>query len=429
MALEPAMRKMSWQRQGLLLALALFAILLGFPFTSNASLSLKADEMCVPVIEACGCMTVPCKGGCCGGLNMHLCACWDTPPGGKVTGICVHNLDCKGTGTEKGGLGDAKSMMDILKSIMDALKKKGGGGGGDSGQFGTTTCTSYYQVSLPSSDPCAYYVPPVSNTLFDGSASGTDSSASTELLNALNSGIDSAFGVGSPIGIIPNANVTSTPEVTSGQSLSEQAVDVGRGQSPEGAYGDIVTTDTGGTIYASSRDVESNVEVSGFFGADTFLGQIQSAVANMCQARPWAGALISRLIPETFFDGLCSWRGYQVGTPAPPTPLSPTPLAEPKGKKATTTPASPQTPTTGKPKVDIWAVPESVSLGFRASIFWNTKNVDSCAISSSGGNFNESKLSGGAATVPLTNDTTFTVSCTTTDGKTLTDRVTVTISP
>ena len=376
----------------------------------------------------CPCGAVCKKGGPPGGQG---CPCGEAPPGGKVTGVCVAAINCKGTGTEAGGIGDVSSMLGILKSVMDLLKKKeDGGGGGDgsdvSAPFGTTTCRAYYQVSVPSSDPCAYYVPPVS-TLFNESASGTDSRASTELLNALNVGLDSAFGVEPAVddatGTTPSASGTSSPE----SSLSKQAVDVGAGKSPDGAFGDIVTTDTGGTIYANSRDVGQNIEVAGFFGADTFVGKMQNAVGNMCKERPWAGSLVVRIIPESFFDGLCSWRGYQVGTPAPPPPPVP-PQPAPKSKTATTSPPAPQTPT-GEPKVDVWAVPESVSLGLRASIFWSTKNVDSCAVSSSGGNFNESKLSGGAATVPLTSDTTFTISCVAPGGETLSDEVTVTISP
>ena len=430
MAEEPAVRKMYQQKKLRLATLALAIIFLGVPFVIYAAVSMEADQMCIASWDyGCPCGTVCKKGGPPGGQG---CPCGEAPPGGQVTGKCVAAINCKGIGTEKGGIGDLKGMLDILKVVMDVLKKKeqggdGGGGGGDGGQFSTTTCRTYYRVTTPSTDPCAYYVPPTSSSLFDGSASGTNSNASTELVNTLSVGVGSAFGVEPSVG---NATVTTTNVSTStpASALSKQAVDVGAGRFPEGAFGDIVTTDTGGTIYAGSRDAGNNIEVSGFFGADSFVGKMQGAVGNMCKTRPWAGSLVARVIPESFFDGLCSWRGYQVGTPAPPPLTQPAPRPTQKSKAATTSSAIPQ-PQAGEPRVDIWAVPESVSLGLRASIFWSTKNVDSCTVSSSGGNFNESKLSGGAATVPLTNDTTFTISCTAPDGKTLSDEVTVTISP
>ena len=434
MVFRPEKRKMKRQKSGQFFVIALIVILSGIPLAVRAAVSMEADQMCLAFWDyGCPCGMVCKKGGPPGGQG---CPCGEAPPGGKVTGVCVQATNCKGTGTEAGGIGDLKGMLDLLKGVMDMLKKKedgggGGGGGGDGtgGQFGTTTCRSYYQVSVPSSDPCAYYVPPVS-TLFNENASGTNSSASLELLNALNVGIDSAFGV-EPV--VDNATDTTTGvsgTSTPGPSLSEQAVDVGAGKSRDGAFGDIVTTEIGGTIYANSRDAANNVEVSGFFGADSFVGKMQGAVGNMCKTRPWDGSLLSRVIPASFFDGLCSWRGYQVGTPAPPPPPPAASQPAPKSKTAATSSSYsvPQTPA-GEPKVDIWAVPGSVSLGLRASIFWSTKNVDSCAVSSSGANFNESKLSGGAATVPLTSDTTFTISCVAPGSKTLTDEVTVTISP
>src|SRR3989344_824200 len=429
MVFRPEKQKMKRQKSGQFFIIALVVILSGIPLAVRGAVSMEADQMCLAAWDyGCPCGVVCKKGGPQGGQG---CPCGEAPPGGKVTGVCVAAINCKGTGTEAGGFGDVKGYLDIMKGVMDLLKKKEGGGGGGSGSdgsapLGTTTCSAYYQVSVPSSDPCAYYVPPVS-TLFDGGTSGTNSNASLELLNALNVGIDSAFGVEPAVDnatdTTTNVSGTSTPE----SLLSKQAVDIGAGQSQDGAFGDIVTTDTGGTIYASSRDAANNVKVSGFFGADSFVGKMQGAVGNMCKTRPWNGSLLSRVIPESFFDGLCSWRGYQVGTPAPPPPPAASQPA-PKNKAATTASATPQPPA-GRPKVDIWAVPESVSLGLRASIFWSTKNVDSCAVSSSGGNFNESKLSGGAATVPLTNDTTFTISCVAPGGETPTDEVTVTISP
>ena len=323
-------------------------------------------------------------------------------------------------------MGNLKQFLDMLKKLME---KGGGEGGGGEPQLtaSSTACVSYYQVTTPSSDPCAYYVPPVSSTLFDGSASGINSSASIELMNTLSIGIGSAFGVDSSVDTTSNTNITSAPELTGGRLLSEQAVNVGAQLSPEGTYGDIVTTDTGGTIYARSRDTGQNVEVAGFFGITTFFGKVQSAVANMCRTRPWANSIVSYLIPPSFFDSVCTWRGYQVGIPPPAEPVvAPVKKSVPSGTGATSTEAS--APPAVEPKVDIWAVPSNVPLGARASIFWNTKGVESCTITSPDGSFNEHSLSGGAATTPLSGPTTFTISCLTPNGEPVTDYVTVNLT-
>jgi hypothetical protein len=78
--------------------------------------------------------------------------------------------------------------------------------------------------------------------------------------------------------------------------------------------------------------------------------------------------------------------------------------------------------------VDIWAVPASVPLGTRTTIFWNSKNAQSCVETSPDGSFSHSSLSGGGATVPLSGATTFTISCQAPDGTHATDYVTVNLS-
>jgi hypothetical protein len=78
-------------------------------------------------------------------------------------------------------------------------------------------------------------------------------------------------------------------------------------------------------------------------------------------------------------------------------------------------------------RVDIWAVPPSVALGARATIFWNTENVSNCTETSPDGSFRQTSLSGGAATVPLTEPTTFTISCLDSGQNPTTDYVTVNI--
>jgi hypothetical protein len=171
--------------------------------------------------------------------------------------------------------------------------------------------------------------------------------------------------------------------------------------------------------------MQSNTTVAGFYGSDTFGGQQpQGLAAGLCRSRPWASNFLSVVIPPSFFDGLCTWRGYQVGTPPPPAPtLQQTHVTSKPAtvQPATTTPAIPA-------RVDIWAAPASVPLDTRTSIFWNTQSVSDCIETSPDGSFNHSTLSGGAATVPITGPTIFTISCIASDGSPVTDSVTVNLS-
>ena len=430
----------------------LFLLVLSFD-TVFAGVSLEGNEICAsygfqnPALFCGMCppqkpnCTIPEKG-------IKGCDCSVSPPTGSVSAKCVTSSNCKGTGStdqegKQQGVGDAKGMMDALKQVMDMLKqamqKKGGGGGGDKGQQQQPPgpeqgCKQYYQVTAPSSDPCAYYVPPTSNSLLQ--TSGLDTlglSGSEELLDALDEG--SALNVSDELlgtsGQLPEEFVSETgtttedePENTQsssstvGTNLSGQQVSL-----QSGTRGDIVITKGGATFVAQARDQGANTEVAGFYGSDTYGGQSQGIVAGMCKNRPWASSVVSFVVPPAFFDSLCAWRGYQVGAPAPP--------SQPVVEKKTTSPASPkdaaqksQTPTV-EPRVEIWAVPDTVPLGTRTSVFWNTSGVESCSITSPDGSFNETSLSGGAATVPLSGPTTFTISCLTPEGTPITDYVEV----
>lgn len=359
-------------------------------------------------------------------------------------GKCVANLNCKGTSfTDQQGEskspGDAAGMGEALKGIMDMLKQamKGGGGGGGGGeqppppQTGKEGCTQYYQVTAPSSDPCAYYVPPTSDSLLN--TSGLGLSGSDALLDALNEGGDSLLNVSDTLlgtlGGLPQETTetktdtspsgTASPPV--GGNLSGQQVNL-----QSGTRGNIVVTEGGATIVAQARDAGANTEVAGFYGSDAYDGQPQGIIARLCQNRPWADSVVSFVIPPVFFDGLCAWRGYQVGTPPPPSQ----PFVERGATQSPSAPAAsplPQVPAV-QPHVEIWAVPDRVPLGTRTSIFWNSRGVESCSIMSPEGSFNENSLSGGAATVPLTGATTFSISCLAPNGEPITDYVTVGIS-
>ena len=203
-----------------------------------------------------------------------------------------------------------------------------------------------------------------------------------------------------------------------GGSLADQAVNL-----QSGTRGDIVVIDGRVTVVAGTRDAGANTEVAGFYGSDTFGGEPEGVIAKLCRTRPWAGSVVSIIIPASFFDSLCAWRGYQVGVPDPKVPVvvQQTAIKPAPTQTQTQEPTGPSIP----PEVDIWAVPARVPIGSRTSIFWNTKGVTQCTISSPAGNFEEHALSGGAATVPITGATVFTISCIAQSGEPITDEVVV----
>lgn len=195
---------------------------------------------------------------------------------------------------------------------------------------------------------------------------------------------------------------------------------------PGGIRADINVRQNGATIVGGSRDTQANVEVAGFYGSETFGGQgSQGLVGAWCKSRPWASNFLGKIITPNFFDNICKSRGYQVGTPPPAPAVVLQQVKKPKTTTVTTTVAATSTTPAIPPKVDIWAVPASVPLGGRTSIFWNTQGVTNCTETSPNGGFSQNSLSGGAATQPITAATTFSISCLAPDGSPVTGFVTV----
>ncbi|MDR3570743.1 MAG: hypothetical protein P4L81_00890 [Candidatus Pacebacteria bacterium] len=199
-----------------------------------------------------------------------------------------------------------------------------------------------------------------------------------------------------------------------------------------GVLGNILLSQNGATIFAQTVNSANNSETSGFYGSDTINNQSQGVVGQMCQGRPWASNFLANIIPPTFFDGLCEWGGYQVGQTQqqqtqPQVTLTQHANTKPTTQKQATTTAATSTPSV-PPQAVIWAVPASVPLGTRTSVFWNTQGVTQCTESSPDGSFSGTSLSGAAATVPITSATTYTISCLDSAGNPITDYVTVSIS-
>ncbi|MFA7310194.1 MAG: hypothetical protein WC050_04810, partial [Candidatus Paceibacterota bacterium] len=403
-------------------AAGLLAFVLTSPRQSGAE-GLMGDMQCIGLQCPCGMGPGP-NGPCSGaGAGKIGCTCMDVTSGFPTTGTCVSAIPpkCKATATSgPNGFG-----LDILKQMLGGLMQQlmkggsGGGGGGDSGGGGAPGtnpgCTQYYQVSTPTSDPCAYYVPSISSTL-------TDSNSTSNLTNLLNSfnATDTNSNTNS------NIDLYKTPTSTASSTVSLVSTTTRSGTTTiinlfAGLRGDIQVGQDTATVLAGNRSLSTNSEVSGFYGRSGFNVQSQNVTTQLCQARPWASNFLSTITPSAFFDGLCALRGYKAGAPVP-APQTVAPVKTPPKAAATST--GPVLP----PEVDIWAVPATVTLGSRTSIFWSSQGVDKCTETSPDGSFSQSIPAGNASTVALYGATTFTITCFAPDGSAVSKKVTVNLS-
>ncbi|MDB5237986.1 MAG: hypothetical protein JWM46_256 [Candidatus Kaiserbacteria bacterium] len=425
----------------------------------TSSMTTAADLMCTPYFQQCPCNMVPGPKGCVGGKNTANCqpgVCFDTTNGSKTLGTCTAQNKCKGVSTSGAGGGASSGLgldkiAGILGQLMGQLMQGSSAPAPTAATpaaTGSGSCTSTYIVHVVSSDPCAIYVP----TALSGDTSGLTNSnnVTSDLLNALNGGTSVTTGLGNDTTVTGSSstdilnqysNNTGTAVVT-GQSSSSTINPVGNNvfaQSANiapGVRGDIAVLSSGATFVIGNRDQANNTEVAGFYGGDTTLGaQPTGLVASWCQSRPWSTNFLSKIITPSFFDGLCTLRGYKVGDTAVSAPAtggqttvtitqSPT-----QPVKANTTIAS-SSAAVGSvpPTVDIWASPKTVSLGARTSIFWTSSGAQSCAVTSPDGSFSQHTLTGGASTVAITSATVFTISCVSVDGAHATKDVTVQIA-
>lgn len=242
-----------------------------------------------------------------------------------------------------------------------------------------------------------------------------------------------------PLTVTPSVPVSSTLNV--GSSLLNLTNSIGATAAPRtvksGTWGEIQANASGVTITAGAHDTDGRTGVGGFYGYDTVPGvQPLDLAKHMCVARPWASSGATTLIPPTFFDSICTARGYKTspaasapagggaGTAAPKS-SAPAPTVKTPPKTATSTaPAVPTVP----PKVYIVAVPSSVKIGSRTSVFWNAVGVKSCLVKSPDGSFNGTTLYGAASTVPLTGETVFSIVCIKPDGSQISNFVKVRIA-
>lgn len=214
-----------------------------------------------------------------------------------------------------------------------------------------------------------------------------------------------------------------TPATTTGSTTVSGNLSTDQKFLTPGSRGDVTLLEKGATVFANIRTGVS--EVAGFFGSNTFGSeQPKGVAARLCQSQPWKTSFVSYIIPSTFFDGLCAWRGYAVGVNAVATVQTGSQTQTFTQPPVTIIPTQATSSAAGlNPQVAIWADPSAVRLGSRTSIFWASRDVKTCRVT--GPNFNENSVAGGSATVPLSGGSTFTAVCDVVDGTTITKSVTV----
>src|SRR3989338_1331059 len=133
--------------------------------------------------------------------------CTVKTPVGSTQGMCVSPCKCNPTSIpgqdgKMGGVGDMGGIVtSIFKGLLDQLMKPKPPGNSPPpsapapGATGNNPagCTTYYQVTVPTSDPCATYIQPTSASLLSGGGGNT---AANQLLQALSSGTPSPTDAG-----------------------------------------------------------------------------------------------------------------------------------------------------------------------------------------------------------------------------------------
>src|SRR3989344_5666890 len=344
--------------------------------------------------------------------------CWDWVGFIPVRGICLDRGVCKATavGNITGGFLQVGAQMFVGK-FWGGVGNSIFGGGSAVVQPSQPQCPTRYRVSVPSSDPCAVYVPAV------GTSTLNTSDALLRALGKPSSQITPTKSQPSVGNVLLN-RVENVVAPTSGRVSGAAEIN----PIVPGAGGDIQLTTTGATISAEIVDARRNIQFSAFFGAKTLTEAPRTLPERMCIVRPWMHPPVAQKIPVYIFDGICSEKGYKTGLPAAVAAASIQPTASTKPAMtispttiATTSVAMP----TIKPAAAIWAVPDSVPLGSRTTIFWNSQGVISCTQTSPDGNFTGNTKSGRESTVAITGPTTYIISCLAPDSSHVTDYVRV----
>lgn len=321
--------------------------------------------------------------------------CYDVTFGIPTPGMCIGTATCLGLGT----VAITGAAIGIGKGIVEGIIK---------GQPGANVTSG-----VPAYGGYTGYSPYISG----GTAAPSPSSYFSQDISNLLAGIFGGPGVSATL-LAPQ--VTAPPAPPSGFAPNPPIIP----PSTSKTKSDVFVNYTGATIQAGVSDAERNIEFVAFFGANVPRNSNpEIIVARACMARPWQNPLISYVIPYPLFDKLCSARKLAVGVPVPPPP--PPPVRKKVASVIAASTAATSTVPVITAKADIWAVPPSVSLGGRTSIFWNASGVVGCDLRSSDGIFSGDTTSGNAASAPISTTTVFAISCLTPENVRVSNSVTV----
>ena len=296
----------------------------------------------------------------------------------------------------------------------------------------TSTSTAQKDPNCPNnSNPYADYQQPSVSSNINSNTSGVQSTAAQNVSDLFHD-LFGDSGTGFSDNTSTSTVVKPTPASTSTQRATPFVGNPGVIEINPGVSGNIEFSDNGATIHI--RRESGGTTVAGFYGSDTRAAPT-GLVQGWCASRPWTTNFLARIIPSGFFDGLCTLRGYAVGiTPTAPN-SSHSPIVEVPRQYSTSTFSAPLPQSAPRPKpvqpsgrADIWAVPTSVRLGSRATVFWNATGVVSCQETSPEGGFTHTTISGGAETVAISGPTTFAISCVTASGAHITNYTTVNLA-
>ncbi|MDO8521866.1 MAG: hypothetical protein Q7S08_01100 [bacterium] len=294
------------------------------------------------------------------------------------------------------------------------------------------------------------------NTFFGGGGGTSLSNAGTGLMNIIsgNTNNTSPPNVSTLLGNYGTNTGTRSNTPANAPAISQKPTGV-----QSGTWGDIQADAFGVTITAGAQYADTRTGVGGFYGYDAVRNvQPQALAGQLCASRPWGTSSAITVIPPTFFDSICTARGYKVGfaASAPSSSFSTSSASAMAGTanknsgtadsqtstiKTTDATSTKTSLPAGRPQVlpqpagpvyvapvpsvTISALPARVRIASRSTIYWSAKGVTVCTVTSPDGSFSGNTLSGAASTVALYVNTVFTISCETSDGSIVTKSVTV----
>lgn len=236
--------------------------------------------------------------------------------GGQVTCACNGKKCDAQTFTDAAGgtqnIGDAINFMQQALGMLQSLLGKGGGGGASGGGSGGASSDGNYLPTL-APPPATFYGGIRATTSADANFFDSNYHPTTQAPESAENIINEPSATFLDAVAKGFSSVTDTiTEVTVGIVDKQvpppppQATDI-----QKGPPGSPPVRKPDGTIEIGVE--EDSTGVAGFYGDANDKNINLSMMGRICVSRPWSGGLLSKIIPEAFFDGLCKIGGYHIG--------------------------------------------------------------------------------------------------------------------